>query len=218
MSPHLQSAYDNTQRVLEQARARSREQVLLRPSQGNGYEKHGGSPIRSSPNRENFEEPPLASRNISKTEQHIHMRQSGTMMQDNARRSRGRNSPLRSSNHQNIPHHQTTEQTNRCGSRDSGRPIYYPMHSTASGKENVAINQTRYDSSSAARVIEHSKAVTTLSIGSRAIMCAESIHDQIIDTYRKEIHNYSNLDSLYEALRSRICEVQSRRNMLEDSI
>ena len=92
------------------------------------------------------------------------------------------------------------------------------MHSTASGKENVAINQTRYDSSSAARVIEHSKAVTTLSIGSRAIMCAESIHDQIIDTYRKEIHNYSNLDSLYEALRSRICEVQSRRNMLEDSI
>ena len=49
-------------------------------------------------------------------------------------------------------------------------------------------------------------------------MCAEGIHDQIIDTYRKEIQNYSNLDSLYEALRSRICEVQSRRNMLEDSI
>lgn len=60
MSPHLNSEYDKTQKILEQARARSREQVFINPSGGNGYEKHSGSPHRSTVKADLYE--PAANR------------------------------------------------------------------------------------------------------------------------------------------------------------
>jgi hypothetical protein len=67
-------------------------------------------------------------------------------------------------------------------------------------------------------VIEHSKAVTALSVGTCAIMCCESIHDSIISSYRQQIANNSNHEQLYEQLRLRIAEVAQRKSSLEDGI
>ena len=57
VSPNLNQDYDKTQMILEKARARSREQVFLYPASGNGYEKHNGSPQRTSPKRDCYEPP-----------------------------------------------------------------------------------------------------------------------------------------------------------------
>ena len=70
----------------------------------------------------------------------------------------------------------------------------------------------------ATRVIEQTKTTLAQTAGVAAIKCADSIHDQIINSYRRQIQNSANLDSLYEALKLRIQEVQQRKNLLEDSI
>ena len=74
------------------------------------------------------------------------------------------------------------------------------------------------DSSSATRLIEHSKAVTSHSGMQISIRSSEALHDQIINSYRQQIQNSANLDSLYEQLKMRINEVNQRRSQLEDSI
>lgn len=181
---------------------------MLRPFSGNGYEKHGGSPQRGSPNRETYEEPPAARQSMPYQQSQY----SVTGMTQEVK-VRTRCSPLRENPH-NI--RQATEQSNRGVSHDSGRPMYYPMP-MAPGKENMT-NQARHDSTSATRVIEHSKAVTALSVGTTSIMCAEGIHDSIINSYRLQIQNNSNLDQLYETLKLRISDVQQRRAMLEESM
>ena len=40
----------------------------------------------------------------------------------------------------------------------------------------------------------------------------------IINSYRRQLQNSANLDSMYEALKIRIQEVNQRKAMLEDSI
>ena len=59
VSPQLQQDYERTQRVLDQVRARSREQQYMNPSGGNGYERHGGSPQRYSPKRDSAAMEPM---------------------------------------------------------------------------------------------------------------------------------------------------------------
>ena len=89
----------------------------------------------------------------------------------------------------------------------------------STGKENTHSQQhIRHSSTSATRVIEHTKAVTGQTAGIASIKCAENIHDQIIASYRRQLQNSANLDSMYEQLKMRIQEVQSRKTMMEDSI
>ena len=40
-----------------------------------------------------------------------------------------------------------------------------------------------------------------------SIRSSEALHDQIINSYRQQIQNSANLDSLYEQLKLRINEV-----------
>jgi len=58
----------------------------------------------------------------------------------------------------------------------------------------------------------------TADSGTSAIKCAESIHDQIINSYRCQLQNSANLDTMYEALKMRIAEVQQRKNAMDDCI
>ena len=84
-----------------------------------------------------------------------------------------------------------------------------------SGKENMydrerPLRQSppprapRQSSSSATRIIEHSKQVTAISGAQVNIRGAESIHDQIIASYRRQLQTSANLESLYEQLKLRI--------------
>ncbi len=89
------------------------------------------------------------------------------------------------------------------------------------GKENAASYERppmRHSSNSATRVIEHSKTVTAQTAGISSIKSSESIHDSIINSYRRQLQNSVNLDSMYEQLKLRIQEVTARKSMLEDSI
>ena len=101
---------------------------------------------------------------------------------------------------------------------------YHQFSNPASpdGKENQQQHAPRqpairHNSSSATRVIEHTKTVTAQAT-TNAIKGAEGIHDTIINSYRRQLQNSSNLDSMYEALKIRLAEVQQRKNMMEDSI
>ena len=51
-----------------------------------------------------------------------------------------------------------------------------------------------------------------------AINNASHIHDSIINSYRRQIQNNSNLQHEYEQLKLKIADVAQKRNMLEDSI
>lgn len=75
----------------------------------------------------------------------------------------------------------------------------------------------RHSSSSATRVIEHTKTVTA-TVTTAQIRCSENIHDSIINSYRRQLQNSSNLDSMFEALKMRVADVQTRKTALEDSI
>ena len=92
-----------------------------------------------------------------------------------------------------------------------------PLHELTQNTTNPR-PQPQQHYNTATRVIEQTKTTLAQTAGVAAIKCADSIHDQIINSYRRQIQNSANLDSLYEALKLRIQEVQQRKNLLEDSI
>jgi hypothetical protein len=54
--------------------------------------------------------------------------------------------------------------------------------------------------------------------GAPAISAASSIHDSIINSYRRQIQNNSNLERDFEALKLKIAEIAQKKGDLENSI
>lgn len=206
-SKRFTSEYERTQQVLDNARARSREMIYRDPTSGNGYERSGGSPQRLSPARVKHATATGQSQSFVSKAEVTTQAQTYHYKEGNSRQHSA--SPFNETSI-NMRNTQTQVQDQSINIGDVSRSREF------TGKENRST--VRASSHSQTREQPPAQAPPMVSSSQPAICNASHIHDSIINSYRRQIQNNSNLQNEYEALKIKIADVTQKRNMLEDSI